>query len=182
MPYRTARTINEGHNAAREMRESTSNLVEATDLRELFEDLDEIRSMDAETIVNEVIHAAVGNIESLAKRYAPQATGELRSSIRSETGPAYGRVSASAPHAAFVEFGTWSHNVHDPQPGTYEIRPVDAQALRFEVGSQVVFAKKVNHPGIEPQPFMQPAVDEVVPELVDLLQARGVQLIVDGPS
>jgi hypothetical protein len=49
----------------------------------------------------------------------------------------------------------------------YEITPTNADALRFNVhepntgGTKTVFAQKVMHPGVEPQPFMRPAIDQV---------------------
>lgn len=53
-------------------------------------------------------------------------------------------------YAIFVEYGTRPHT----------ITPDDAQALNFSVGGQEVFAKKVEHPGTEPQPFLRSAAEE----------------------
>ena len=172
-----------GHAAistARDLR-SRGEVVEANELADLTHDLGSIERMESEDIVDGVIQATVEDIAELAKRYAPRQTGELANSIEAQVGPKVGRVVATAPHAAFVEFGTWSHNMLEPKAGTYEIRPVRASALRFEVEGDVVFAQKVEHPGVRAQPFLMPAVDEVVPEFVDMLESVGVHLIVQGP-
>ena len=77
----------------------------------------------------------------LAKSTIFQVTGgprdqrlEVRQGARSPQGVFYG---------ALVREGTAPH----------EIRPRDAQALRFMVGGDVVFAKVVQHPGTKPNPY-----------------------------
>lgn len=67
---------------------------------------------------------------------------EVRQSAKSPNGSLYGR---------FVRQGTRPH----------EIRPVRANALRWEDGSGVHFAKKVNHPGTKPNPYHKRALDRV---------------------
>jgi hypothetical protein len=55
--------------------------------------------------------------------------------------------------ALFLEFGTEAHT----------IEPRDAQALRFYDDGLPVFAARVDHPGTEADPFMEPAVVENAP-------------------
>lgn len=155
--------------------------VQGEQLAALHQDLDKIGSMSSDDIVAPAIEAAVEDIKDLARRYAPSDTGHLASSIETEIGPKTGRVVATAPYATFMEFGTWSYNMLEPKAGTYEIRPVSASALRFEIEGEVVFAQKVDHPGVEARPFLNPAADEVVPEFIDMLESVGVRLIVEGP-
>lgn len=168
--------------AARFLSESNS-MVSAEQLEGLLDDLEGIAGLPPEAVVDEVVHTTGDLVVDLARRYAPVDTGELQGSIRATHGPGYSRVTAAAPHAAAVEFGTWSHNEHDPKSGTYSIRPVRAQALRFETANgEVVFAQKVEHPGIEARPFMLPAANEVKEEFTDRLAEQGVRLIVEGPQ
>lgn len=167
--------------AAKFLGESDS-MVSAEQLNGLLDDLDGVAGLPPEDMVDEVVHTTGDLVVDLARRYAPYDTGELVGSIRATHGPGYSRITAAAPHAAFIEFGTWSHNEHDPKSGTYTIRPVRADALRFETANgDVVFAQKVEHPGIEAQPFMLPAANEVKEEFAEALAERGIRLIVEGP-
>lgn len=100
----------------------------------------------------------VSTVSATAKSIAPVRTGRLKASIhpdpvrrsgpwRIDTG-----VSADAPYAAPVHQGARPH----------VIRPRNARVLRFEVGSRIVFARRVNHPGQRAQPFLSNAVHRVV--------------------
>lgn len=81
---------------------------------------------------------------------APYKTGKLRRSIKKRVSGLEVRITPTAPYSIFVEEGTRPH----------EIVPVNAKALRFTVGyGQVVFAKRVSHPGTAPQPFVQETAD-----------------------
>lgn len=160
-------------------------LVDAQELEQLGHGLERASSGVADDLVADAISEMTDEVEKLARRYAPQDTGELVASIGAEKGNEgerfFGEVYATAPHAAVVEFGSWQHNVHQPKSGTYEIVPVHAKALRFEVGGEVVFAQKVNHPGVAPQPFLGPAVDEMEDEFTERIADAGSRLIITGP-
>ncbi len=54
------------------------------------------------------------------------------------------------PYAMYVVKGTRPH----------EIRPVNASVLAFEVGGRMIFTPLVRHPGTQPNPFMQRAVED----------------------
>ena len=43
--------------------------------------------------------------------------------------------------------------------GPFEIVPIHAEALRFEIGGEVIFAKRVQHPGFEGNDYVGRAVD-----------------------
>lgn len=102
------------------------------------------------------------------KRLVPRKTGNLGRSI------GIGRVTttsaetiATADYAAFVEFGTKAHT----------IVPRRRKALRFAAGGsatlsgrprsggQVVFAKRVRHPGTRAQPYMVPGAKRALEKL-----------------
>ena len=88
----------------------------------------------------------------------PVNTGYLRRSIGAgdvtgsfSDGGLEGVVSASAPYALHVEYGTKPH----------EIRPKNKRALRWaSAGGKNgwAFAKVVKHPGTAPKPFLRPAL------------------------
>lgn len=100
-----------------------------------------------------------------AKRLVPRRTGNLgRSIVVGNVGRDRAEVKATAGYAAFVELGTRAH----------EIKPRSAKALRFAPGGQarltgtprrgaqnIIFAKRVRHPGTKPHPFMAPAIRAV---------------------
>lgn len=106
--------------------------------------------------------AAVAN----AKVAVARKTGNLGRSIHTENLTATSvNVVASAKYAGYVEHGTRPH----------EITPRAKKALRFaasasgrrltgapRVGAQVVFAKRVHHPGTRAQPFLIPGARKAV--------------------
>lgn len=80
-------------------------------------------------------------------------TGALESStyIRKITdGLQVGHDANRAPHAVFVHFGTKPH----------AISPKNKKILRWASDGRFIFARKVNHPGYEGDPWLFNAVDE----------------------
>lgn len=55
--------------------------------------------------------------------------------------------------ALLVNDTSYALDVHDGTP-PHVIVPVRAQALRFDIGGETVFATRVNHPGTAGRPFM----------------------------
>jgi hypothetical protein len=123
-------------------------------------DLSGFRRMAARTVqilTNEVRDAAQAAAEDGAQeartvgRFKDR-TGKLRAGIVarfvSDSGQsARWEIVSKAKYSKFVEQGTRPHI----------IVPVRATALRFVVNGNVVFARKVNHPGNAPIAFMGPA-------------------------
>jgi hypothetical protein len=102
------------------------------------------------------------------KLLVPRKTGNLGRSIGIGAVTATSaETKATANYAAFVELGTRPH----------VIRPRNRKALRFAVGGNarltgsprsgapVVFARKVNHPGTKPKPYMVPGAEKAVRSL-----------------
>lgn len=117
-------------------------------------------------------------VATLARELAPVDTGELVRSIEVVHEQGHSMVIATADHAVFVEFGTWSHNVFAPRPGTYEIRPVRASALKFTAkDGREVFSQVVHHPGVRPQPFLNPAYAIVLDDYTEAMANMGVKLV-----
>lgn len=89
------------------------------------------------------------------KQRCPADTGQLRASIGYKVVGTNVTISMF-DYGKYVEFGTPPH----------VIRPKNRKALKFETNRKQrleeggkpneVFAKKVNHPGTRPQPFIRP--------------------------
>ena len=103
------------------------------------------RLRGAGVIVNrhlkDAMHKSVFAVQSDVRRETPVDTGRLRQSVGAKvTGIGAGLtgiVGTNVLYAQMVEEGTKAH----------EIRPKTARVLRFMVGTTVVFAKRVRHPG-----------------------------------
>ncbi len=91
---------------------------------------------------------------------APWKTGFLAGSIVKEVGVNEASIDAVAPYAVFVEQGTVPH----------EIRPMQASALAFEIGGQLIFRKLVRHPGTKPNPFMQRAAEDTAAQAAQVFR------------
>jgi len=101
-------------------------------------------SSDLRTDTRRAVSHATAVAAQTVKRDVPVKTGKLRdsvqSSFRSTEGGGVGNVDVTAGHAEFILNGTKDHG------------PVKAKALRFEIGGQVIFARRVR--GIKPQDFL----------------------------
>lgn len=105
------------------------------------------------------VRQVLGQLAALAVAHAKSTTtfkdrtGSLRNSItRQEKGTWAQFVKAGgkdAPYAQWIEAGSRAH----------EIKARRAKFLRFEQNGQVVFRKRVFHPGTKPARFMQSARD-----------------------
>lgn len=80
----------------------------------------------------------VGSLEAAIERISSRWTGHY-----------VFEVGSGKEYAVYMEYGTRSH----------PITPRDADVLHFWVDGKEVFADYVNHPGTEPNPFMQPAAE-----------------------
>ena len=99
------------------------------------------------------------------KNGAPVDTGELRRKTGAEvTSTTKSRITAVAvidvDYAVFVTQGTRFHTIRPKRAGG---------VLVFKMGGVTVFAKKVNHPGNDPNPFF----DKVIKRWNRYLQLAG---------
>jgi len=99
-------------------------------------------------------------------------TGTLRRSIHanaSRTGNLIaGMVGTNVEYARYQELGTKAH----------VILPVRAKALAFKTATgETVFARRVNHPGFPPHPFLRPGVQERRAAILDGLHAAVVRAL-----
>ena len=113
-------------------------------------------------------------IERTAKVLAPVDTGNLEGSISTdiEGDGRFGAMSAeigpTAEYGDDVEYGT--------QPHVIRARPGGSLVFVGRDG-QLVFAKEVNHPGTQPQPYMGPAFDRHAPGLEEALGRAGGDIL-----
>lgn len=102
------------------------------------------------------------------KRLVPRKTGNLGRSI------GVGRVTATsaetranADYAAYVELGTRAHTIVPRVKKVLRFAASGSATLsgRVRSGGQVIFAKRVRHPGTKPQPFMVPGAKKALDDL-----------------
>jgi hypothetical protein len=101
------------------------------------------------------------------QRQTGRLTGsELHARIdSSDARGAMGALVNDTPYAKFVEYGTRPHRIY-PKNGRYlKFNAGTPSVHGFDLSSETVFARFVNHPGTKPLPFMRPAFDLVaIPE------------------
>lgn len=120
---------------------------------------------------------ATQEVANEAKQRAPKDTSRLANSIQAmpvegsfSGGSLEGGVTATAPYALHVEYGTLPH----------EIFPRRKKALRWPArGGRDgwAFAKRVMHPGTSPQPYMAPAWEAKKARVIETFR-KAVQLAI----
>jgi len=93
--------------------------------------------------ISRAIALSVGLVNRNAKKEAPVRTGRLKSGIRSEFNPLFGKVESTVSYGILVHEGT----------GPHIIRPVKKKALYWKGAAHPV--KLVHHPGTRANPFMK---------------------------
>lgn len=105
-------------------------------------------------------------------------TNRLRGSITRGAQDSRSRFE-STPVTAFAYVGTnvsygrtWEY---DGIPA-HDVVPIRAKALRFEIGGQVFFRKRVHIPAQGPRPFLAPALQAMRPLIITSYQALLVRV------
>lgn len=62
----------------------------------------------------------------------------------------------------YIEFGTNPHI----------IQPANKKALAFEIDGEMIFAKKVDHPGTRPNPFIRNVLNTQLPRIIKQVMNR----------
>ena len=116
-------------------------------------------------------------VEGTAKELCPTNTGLLGASITHfvDEEALTTSVYTNVGYSTCIEYGTKPHI----------ILPKEKKALRFEVGrkerlgkkippgkANIVFAKKVEHPGTKESPFIRPALDQNVENIKRIFAAE----------
>lgn len=103
--------------------------------------------------VDDYTKAKTERVAMFSRREAPVKTGKLRGMIRvQQSRDTRGRftsgyeVVSNAWYSKYVTDGTPPHVIVPRSPGG---------VLRFMVGSQVVYTRRVNHPGTKPNNFLE---------------------------
>lgn len=99
----------------------------------------------------------IGNdlVNELVKA-VPVDTGRLKNSIKFRVDSDGAIEISMAEYGENVEFGTAPHVIF----------PKSAKALKFKSGNETVFAKSVNHPGTDPQPFIRRTLQLKLPGII----------------
>lgn len=96
---------------------------------------------DMPKLARTILKKAVGYAKGRAEQLTPVRTGLMRQSwYVAEQGDLNSVLTNRAPYFLYFIEGTSPH----------EIRPRFASVLRFQSGTDVIFAKLVNHPGTKP--------------------------------
>lgn len=118
------------------------------DLAAKFEAFDSALDRHLESAMENVVTKIAGD----ASEKAPYETGNLSSKIRGRVLPVMnnvvkGVVGTNVKYAEFVHDGTAPHTIK-------------GSPLAFESGGETQFATTVQHPGTDPNPFLERAVKE----------------------
>lgn len=127
-----------------------------------------------DSLLLQAMNKATTEVQNEAKavkegRFKTQ-TGTLRRSILREVqsaqkGLVY--VASDAPYGIYVELGSGPH--------TIEAR--GKKALAFKGPSGIIFAKRVNHPGSKPYPFMSAAFEAIAPKIPGFYQEAADKIV-----
>lgn len=135
-------------------------------LKELDTALKQFSAKVEAKILRGGLRAGAKVIQKLAQEKCPVDSGNLRKTIRVSTSGRRGEMKAKISaggkngviYAGMVEFGTATFYTGKGKSKrrAYQIKPLTKKALAIDGGA---FAS-AEHPGIKPQPFMRPALDE----------------------
>jgi len=109
------------------------------------------------------LEQAINQAQAEASRRVPVDTGALRDDISIDRGDRWAAIWNTLHYAPHVNFGTDAHT----------ITPNEADALRFEVDGEEVFAQKVEHPGTPATWYMTDAALDAFIDSIDRIEAWG---------
>lgn len=125
-------------------------------------------AQQADTTTRDVLIQASNQIKAEMEVRAPVRTGKMRDSIQIKVMSDRVIIGPNVEYAGYVEFGTEPHVIKPKTAGG---------VLAFRVGGKLVFARKVNHPGTQAQPFIVPAFMSWVDSLGEMVAEANVQVL-----
>lgn len=130
--------------------------------------------MEVQELLNSALPEIARRVQNELIVTCPVDTGRLKNSIK-VTVEGDGLLITMVDYGKYVEFGTPPHI----------IRPVNKQALKFEIGKKdrleqkgknknIVFAKEVKHPGTRPNPFIRTMITNKLRNIImeELIKAQ----------
>ena len=107
--------------------------------------------------------------QKLSGQVLKRRSGKLATSINFELSQVPNQVAATVgfnkatvPYGVFQEFGV---------PHSWIIEAKNAKALRFTIGGQLFYRKKVTHPGLQERSFLRSALAQIAPEVGPAIEA-----------
>ena len=139
-------------------------------LAEEFDDIDDALERKAAEAMRDVVL----RIEGAAKERANVESGNMRSQIRGTILPVLGDVIIGVVGVP-VDYAKWVHEGTGPHTITAE-----NGVLAFEAGGEMVFAREVQHPGYEGNPFLDEAIRANIDYVNERFARAAVEAIEEG--
>jgi HK97 gp10 family phage protein len=141
--------------------------VHVKGLSKLNEQMEKLPGKLQANVLRGALRDAAKVVLEEAKSNVPVNTGTLRDGLKISTsirnGTVTAKVKTTGKHAylaRWLEFGTRAHKIYAKIAKTLALRP-NARASTGSAKRWTThdFADSVDHPGIQPRPFMRPALD-----------------------
>ncbi len=130
------------------------------DSAELGEALKSIKAWDGRTRleVENVMKRGTKDVRREAVQRVAKRSGKLKKSLKTRfrASKCEGQVYTKVPYAHILEYGAKGH----------EIKARNKKALHFMQNGEHVFAQKVKVPRFLARPYLKPAYDYVVPDII----------------
>jgi len=120
--------------------------------------------------VSKKLEIVAQKIVAFAQTIAPKVTGFYAANISYRMlGPMEFEIVAGAPYSTILEEGSRPHI----------IVPVQARALRFEIGGEIIFAKRVMHPGTIGQGIIAMSIRQFYHEIPEAVEEGATESVED---
>jgi HK97 gp10 family phage protein len=159
-----------------------ATVAASAEIAQLAKDLSAASGDSIERSAAQLIADGAQRIAAEARALAPVKTGKLQSSIHARwLNPMRVEIGPEVIYGPYQEFGTGSRGEF---PGTpYEIKPKKPGGkLVFTKDGKTIVTRRVIHPGVRPQPYMRPAFEKVLKDVMERLASSGSASITRGPN